>query len=307
MSVYTPLSKAEISDCLTHYDIGALAGYAGINDGVTNTIYQINTDKGDYILTLFEDLTASELPFFLDLMSHCSQRGLACPDVIANKNGETICTLKKKPAVILSFLPGQTQQQITPQMRAAIGKQLAKLHLATADFPESLSNPRGLAWMISTAKPLGSVLTDEDKALLSDEIEFLNQMDFSQCPTGIIHADLFRDNVLFVEDEISGILDFYYACNDVLAYDLAIVANDWCLDEDGEFSAQACEELLAAYEQERAFTEAEKVAWPALLRMAALRFWLSRLLDFHTRERNELIQIKDPDEFKRHLQRHRLT
>lgn len=307
MSVYTQLQRDEILLLLENYHLGHLEAFEGVNDGVTNTIYHLTTTQGEYILTLFEDLSADSLPFYLHLIEHHCEQGVPCPEVVKNKNGHAIMALKHKPAVIMTFLPGQTYEQINPTMRAALGRALAQLHQSGLSFPEKADNPRGLDWMRQTASRLHALLSDEDNELLHDELDFQSQQDFEACPRGIIHADLFRDNVLFDNDKISAVLDFYYACHDYLAYDVAIVVNDWCFDEAGQLSIKFSNGLLQAYQATRPFTDNEKRAWPALLRLAALRFWISRLLDYHSRESGELIQIKDPDEFKRILILHRPT
>lgn len=301
MSVYTTVEPSQLAVWLQNYPLGALRELRGIASGISNTNYFVTTDTGRYVLTLFEHNEAHELHYYLDLMAHLQADGVACPKPIASKEGNLLGELCGKPAALVSCLTGGSLEDPNPAQCAEVGLNLAKLHVSGRSFGETQGNPRGMAWWQQTIPMVLPVLSADDARLLNEE--FLLQVDFnrSSLPQGIIHADLFRDNVLFDGNQMSGMIDFYFACQDAMAYDVAIAVNDWCVYADGSFDEARLSALLAAYASCRAFTAEEKTAWPTLLRAAALRFWVSRLYDFHFPLPGELTSPKDPEHFRRIL------
>lgn len=310
MSVFTSVSIPQLQSWLKDYSIGELVELKGISAGITNTNYfvttQINGSQTKYVLTLFEHNTLEELPYFIDLMSHLAAHGIPCPKPIADKTGVSLHELNGKPAVLISCLKGSDVETPSMAQCAAVGTVLAKMHIVgqsfEAQFPQHDShNQRGIDWRIKTSAQVLPHLSADDQQLLNETLAFQAQLDTTQLPMGVIHADLFRDNVLFDGNEIGGLIDFYYACHDVLAYDLAIAINDWCVNADGSFDASRLEAMWNAYQAIRPFTPAEHTAWPAMLRIAALRFWLSRLYDKIYPQAGELTHAKDPNHFQRIL------
>ncbi len=306
MSVFTSVSFPQLQAWLKDYAIGELLELKGIASGITNTNYFVTTSQNKYVLTLFEHNSLDELPYFIDLMSHLAAHGIPCPKPIADKAGNSLHSLNGKPAVLISCLKGQDVTQPNVAQCAAVGRVLAQMHVASLSFDlqpnhHNSHNSRGADWRIKTAALVMPHLSAAEQTLLSDTLAFQATFDLSALPSGVIHADLFRDNVLFDGDEIGGLIDFYYACHDVLAYDLAIAVNDWCVEADGRFDQARLSAMLNAYHAVRPFSAAEQAAWPSLLRMAALRFWLSRLHDKIYPQAGELTHAKDPDHFQRIL------
>lgn len=304
MSVFTTVSPDELSRWLSNYPVGTLVSLAGIPAGIENTNYFLVTTGGRYILTLFEKLQPHELPFYLGLMAHLADHGVPCPKPIANLAGEFLGELNGKPAAIVSFLGGK--EVLAPQAPhcAAVGALLARLHLAGQSYPVAMANPRGPRWWRAVTPEILPFLSREDAALLQEEIRFQALHRLADVPRGVVHADLFRDNVLFEDQSIAGVIDFYFACNDVLLYDIAIAVNDWCLGGGGALDAARTSALLDAYGASRSFTAPERAAWPVMLRAAALRFWVSRLYDFHLPRPGALTHAKDPGHFREVLRRH---
>ncbi len=303
MSVFTSVNNQQLQAWLQDYSIGELVELKGISSGITNTNYFVTTTQSKYVLTLFEHNTIDELPYFIDLMHHLSTHGVPCPDPISNKAGVNLHMLNGKPAVLISCLNGQDITAPTSVHCAEVGRVLAQMHQAGQSFVSQYSgqahqNPRGADWRNQTAQKVMAHLSADDQKLLTETLAFQAGLDTSALPKGIIHADLFRDNVLFDGDKVGGLIDFYYACHDVLAYDLAIVANDWCVQADGQLDTAKVDALLQAYQAVRPFEQAEHAAWNGLLRIAALRFWLSRLYDQIYPQAGELTHAKDPNHFK---------
>lgn len=303
MSVFTSVSIQQLQAWLQDYPIGELVDLKGISSGITNTNYFVTTTQSKYVLTLFEHNTIDELPYFIDLMHHLSTHGVPCPDPISNNAGVNLHMLNGKPAVLISCLNGRDITTPSHVHCAEVGRVLAQMHQAGQSFASRYSeqahqNPRGADWRNQTAQKVMAHLSADDQRLLTETLEFQAGLDTSALPKGIIHADLFRDNVLFDGDKVGGLIDFYYACHDVLAYDLAIVANDWCVKEDGHLDTDKVDALLKAYQEVRPFEQAEHAAWNGLLRIAALRFWLSRLYDQIYPQAGELTHAKDPNHFK---------
>ena len=307
MAVFTSITEAELSAWLSDYSLGDLLELQGIASGIENTNYFVTTSNGRFVLTLFEILTASELPFYLNLMAHLAQHGIPCPRPVANRHNQFLGELNGKPACIVSRLSGKSVMQPEAQHCAAVGAILGQLHGAGQSFTESTPNPRAASWRALTAPRVLPFLSPQDAALLQSEIALHAQNTLAGLPQGVIHADLFRDNVLFDDMRIGGLLDFYFACNDCLLYDVAITVNDWCVNADGSLDEARTRALLTAYHAVRPLQEQERLAWPLALRAAALRFWLSRLHDLHLPRDGEIIRAHDPEQFKRILQQHIAT
>jgi homoserine kinase type II len=301
MSVYTSVSSEQLQSWLQQYPLGKLLDLKGIASGITNTNYFVTTESGRYVLTLFERNSAEELPYFLDLMAHLADHGIPCPHPVANSSAHYLGELNGKPAALVSCLRGSSLDAPDAVHCAAMGSVLARMHIAGQSFGSTMANPRGPHWWKVTSAAVLPFMDAADRTLL--EAELTHQAEFKSCdlPRGVIHGDMFRDNVLFEGTELTGLIDFYYACNDVLAYDLAITVNDWCVAPDGSLDPQRLQAMLKAYHAERPLTPAEHQAWPALLRAAALRFWLSRLYDLHHPRAGEMTHAKDPGHFRRIL------
>lgn len=306
MSVFTSVSVQELQVWLQDYNIGELVELKGISSGITNTNYFVTTNESKYVLTLFEQNSIEELPYFIDLMSHLAARGVPCPLPIKDKAGVSLHMLHGKPAALVSCLAGQDIEEPSIGQCVEVGKVLAQMHIAGQSFEEKFPqhdshNQRGIDWRNKTAAKVIPHLTADDQQLLQETLAFQAAFDISQLPMGVTHADLFRDNVLFDGDKIGGLIDFYYACHDVLAYDLAIAVNDWCVHADGSLDAPRLNAMWQSYQSVRPLNPAETDAWPSLLRMAALRFWLSRLYDQIYPHAGELTHAKDPNHFKKIL------
>jgi homoserine kinase type II len=304
MSVFTTVTADELGEWLRRYAVGTLVALKGIAAGIENTNYFVTTTRGRYVLTLFEKLKSHELPFYLNLMAHLSGRGIPCPEPIADRAGRRLGELNGKPAALVSFLEGRDIDRAQTGHCAQVGAMLAAMHLAGGDYRATMDNPRGRKWWQSVMPEIMPFLSEEDAALLREEVRFQSLYRFADAPRGAIHADLFRDNVLFDGDRLSGVIDFYFACTDAFLYDVAITVNDWCMGPDARLDAARLAALLDAYRGVRPFTALERGAWPVMLRAAALRFWVSRLYDFHLPRPGELTHAKDPAHFRRILASH---
>lgn len=306
MSVFTTVTPEQLSHWLRRYAVGELVDMQGIAAGIENTNYFVTTSRGRYVLTLFERLPASQLPFYLDLMSHLAHHGIPCPAPIADRDQSLFGTLNGKPAAIVTRLSGRPILKPGEHHCALIGAALGNMHLAAQSYAGQLENPRGLPWWRDTAPRVAPFLDSTRCKLLLSELAFQESANMQALPRGAIHADLFRDNALWDgppdTEALSGIIDFYFAGLDALLFDVAVTVNDWCTDAGGELDLGRLEALLSAYDNVRKFTVAERAAWPMMLRAAALRFWLSRLFDFHLPRAGELTHAHDPEHFRRILE-----
>ncbi len=305
MSVYTLVTTEELDGWLARYAVGTLVLQAPIASGIENTNYFVTTTKGRYVLTLYERLPADELPFYLNLMAHLARAGVECPAPEPDRSGALFSMLNGKPASLVTRVDGEPMLVPDAVHCAAVGAALGRLHLASATYRPRLTNRRGPSWWRQAARAVRSFLLAEQNEMLAAELKYLAGFAKVRMPRGAIHGDLFCDNVLFIGDRVSGIIDFGFAATDFLAYDLAITVNDWCIVNDGPEAGALIPELvdalIGAYEGVRELTSDERAQWPALLRAAALRFWLSRLYDLHLPRPGELVHAHDPAHFERIL------
>jgi homoserine kinase type II len=304
MSVYTTVTREQLGAWLNNYSIGPLVDLQGIPAGIENTNYFVTTAQGRYVLTLFERLTARDLPFYLNLQDHLARQGIPAPQPVADHHGAFLGELNGKPAALVSFLSGKDLTAPTSTQCAEVGAMLARIHAAGASYAGRLDNPRGPKWWKRVMPDIEPFLGDVDVALLREEVRYQARHRHDELPRGAIHADLFRDNVLFENGRISGVIDFYFACTDALLYDVAIAVNDWCVNGSRVLDAGRATALLDAYEKVRRFTPNERKAWPVMLRAGALRFWVSRLYDFYLPRPGELTHAKDPAHFRDMLAQH---
>ena len=304
MSVYTPVTEAELRDWLRQYSVGALLACEPVAAGIENSNYFVTTAQGRFVLTLFERLPAEELPFYLELMAHLARHGIPCPAPIADLSDRYLQRLNGKPAALVTRLPGRSLEAPAAAHCAELGALLGRMHLAGRSYAAYLENPRGPKWWRVAAREVTPFLDARKRALLEDEMAFQAQRRFPDLPRGPVHADLFRDNALFEDGRISGVIDFYFAGIDCLLFDLAVCANDWCL-ESYRLDAGRIGAVLGAYHAVRPFAPLEREAWPVMLRAAALRFWLSRLHDHHLPRPGMLVHAHDPEHFRQILESRR--
>jgi homoserine kinase type II len=308
MAVYTDVAAEELESFLAGYDLGDLLAYKGIAEGVENSNFLLHTARGSFILTLYEKrVAAGDLPFFLTLMQHLAARGLTCPQPVKNRAGKALGELAGRPAAIVTFLDGMWIRRPSAGHCGAVGEALARLHLAGADFPMRRPNALSIAGWRRLAESAGaradSVFNDLARTI-AKELDHLEQSWPRDLPQGVIHADLFPDNVFFLANRLSGLIDFYFACTDTLAYDVAICLNAWCFESDHSYNVTKGRALLQAYGKTRALSAAERAALPLLARGAALRFLLTRLVDWFAVPPGALVKPKDPLEYLRKLRFH---
>ena len=308
MAVYTQVADDELAAFLGAYDIGAPVSYKGIAEGVENSNYFLQTERGSFILTLYEKrVDPADLPFFLGLMDHLAARDIACPTPIHARDGEALRTLAGRPAAIISFLQGVSPRRVDIRHCAPLGGALAGMHLAADGFAMTRPNALSLAgWrpLFDRCGPRAHEVQNGLAGEIEQELEFLEENWPADLPTGVIHADLFPDNVFFLGDRVSGLIDFYFACNDYFAYDLAICINAWCFEKDGSFNVTKARHMLNAYRAVRPFSAAELAAIPVLLRGGALRFLLTRLHDWLFHPEGALVTPHNPLEYHRKLRFH---
>ena len=305
MAVYTDVAAEELADFLADYDIGELLSYKGIAEGVENSNFLLHTTSGSFFLTLYEKRVAlADLPFFLGLMGHLASHGIRCPQPVKMRDGETLGRLAGRPAAIIDFLEGVWPRKPNATHCAGVGQALAKMHLAGRDFSMTRANALSVSgWrpLFDQAASRADTLQHGLRQLVNDELDHLEKAWPKNLPEGVIHADAFPDNVLFLGDKLSGLIDFYFACNDILAYDVAICLNAWCFEADHSFNVTKARAFLSAYGRERQLSEAEQDALPLLARGAALRILLTRLVDWFNVPPGALVKPKDPLEYFRKL------
>jgi len=310
MAVYTEVSFEDLEQLLALYDIGVPLAFKGIADGVENSNFYLQTDRGAYILTLYEKRVADgDLPFFLGLMEHMARRGIACPLPLRARDGRQLVTLNRRSAAVLTFLSGISLRRPGVAHCAAAGAVLADLHKAGEGFSLTRPNALGLSGWRPLAEAIGNADGIEDglTALIAASLGDMEANWPRHLPAGVIHADLFPDNVLFMKDAVSGVIDFYFACNDFFAYDLAVMLNSWCFEMDGSYNITKGKALIGAYRAHRPISEAEAAALPVLMQGAALRFLLTRAYDWINHDESWLVRPKDPREYSRKLRFHRMV
>ena len=310
MAVFTQVSESQAQELLTHLQLGDLLELKGIQGGIENTNYFLTSSVGAYVLTLFERLTHQQLPFYLHLMKHLAHHGIPVPDPVANSDGDILLTLEGKPAAVVNRLIGSSELAPKPQHCHAVGEMLARMHLAGKDYNRHQPNLRGLAWWNETVPVVLPFLNASQSSLIQSELAFQNHIAqssaYAALPRGPVHADLFRDNVMFEGQgdalQLTGFFDFYFAGIDSWLFDLAVCLNDWCIDLDtGILHADKTAALLEAYQSVRPLIKAERHLLNPMLRAGALRFWTSRLWDFHLPREASMLTPHDPTHFERVL------
>jgi homoserine kinase type II len=306
MSVFTPVSDDDARALLEHYSLGALERLEGIAQGVENTNYFLTTTTGEYVLTLFEHIPREDLPFYVGLMDHLAHHDITCPAPMRRDDEEMLTEVNGKPAVIVTKLPGAARARPTPHDCRLAGEVLGAIHVAGVEYDAALENWRGAAWRESFAQKIAPKISRAEGDLIDSENRYQSMHDDSVLPQGIIHGDYFHDNVLWDGDGHPGVIDFYFACDDVLLYDLAIAANDWCVNPDATMDAARMAALIEGYEERQPLEALERELWPVMLRRAALRTWLGRLgynhfpLDSH-------MTIEKDHAFSRRLLEHHIA
>jgi len=306
MAVFTEVSETQANDLMQSLNLGTLTELRGIEGGIENTNYFATTTEGEYVLTLFERLTHEQLPFYLYLMKHLAGKNIPVPNPAANRDGDILHTLHGKPAAVVNKLAGRCQLQPQASHCAALGDMLARMHLAGADYHRSQPNLRGLAWWNETVPVVLPYLAPAQSDLLCSELAYQNHIAasaaYAALPRGPVHADLFRDNVMFQGEQLTGFFDFYFAGVDTWLFDLAVCLNDWCIDlPSGTHDAQRSQAMVSAYNAVRPLHAAERNLLPALVRAGALRFWISRLWDYHLPREAAMLKPHDPTHFERVL------
>jgi len=313
MAVYTPVSEVELKDFLSGYDLGCLVDYAEIGEGIENsnffvTLSSFNSspaENGRWVLTLFENLSEQQLPFFLELMSWLEKRDFSVPAPYPLKDNRLYCRLNGKLAILVPRFNGRSLDNPSPIHCKQVGRFVADMHKALESCPQVRKTPRSLVWMRDIEARLSRVLPASELNLVTQSIDHYEHIlpQLEQCPAGLIHADLFKDNVLFNGDKISGVIDFFHACNDILLFDLAVAANDWAINADGSYDEMKLTALIEGYQSVRPWQKSEARLWPHFLHLAALRFWLSRLesryLPGYQQASTQGDQTKNPNELKR--------
>ena len=314
MAIYTKVGAPQLNEFLADYDVGELKTHEGVVDGIVNTTYRVDTEHDGqtrrFILTLFEHWDFNDLPYFIEVMCHLSETKLPCAQPIADKRGVHLKTLRRQPTVLATCLPGATMVDVNDEQRRQVGAHLAAMHKALADFGFHRGDDRGLDWCAAQAAELMPLLDADNEALLRSELRHQTECDLHaahELPRGVIHTDLFRDNVLFEGDTLTGLIDFYSACDGALVYDLAVTVNDWCRNADHTLNAERARLVIDAYAAERKLQPSEIRLFNDALRLAALRFWVSRLTDANFPGKAGTVRAKDPEVFRRLLEHHRAS
>ncbi len=309
MAVYTEVAEDDLAAFLADYDLGAVTAFKGIAEGVENSNYLLQTENGAYILTLYEKrVNAADLPYFLGLMDHLAEKDFPCPVPVHGRDGQALRTLCNRNAAIITFLNGVSVHHPGPDHCREVGAGLARLHLAGQGFERERPNDLSLTgWetLFDACEARADELQDGLAQELSGELAALDEAWPDDLPTGVIHADLFPDNVFFLGDGLSGVIDFYFACNDFFAYDIAVCLNAWCFEADHSFNITKAHNMLAAYRSVRPLSDGELQALPLLARGAAMRFLLTRLFDWLNRVDGALVKVKDPREYLQRQRFHR--
>jgi len=307
MAVYTDISQNDLDQFLSLYNIEDVNSFEGIRNGVSNSNYLLFGKKNKYILTIFEEMTNDrDLPYFFQLMNHLNSKNIMCPKIIKDKSNNFSNILQGKQAAISSFLEGKSIEHIKPSHCAELGTMVAKFHNASNELKIYRENDLGvkkLETIIDSIEKISEKLNPSVMDIIHSEHEYLKNITFD-IPSGIIHADLFPDNIFFNKNKLSGIIDFYFACNDFYAYEIATCLNAWCFEQNNEFNISKAKALLSNYNLHKKFSSEELECLPLLARASALRYLLTRLMDFHTRQDSELIIKKDPDEYLKKLKFH---
>jgi homoserine kinase type II len=299
MSVYTNLSTKEVSKLLDEYNIGSLISYKGISDGITNTNYFLNTSKGEYVITIFEDITEAKAKKYLKLMNFFSNNGLCSPGIMLTKIGEVICTFKSKPCSIMERLTGKTITKTNLTLCKSIGNIVGNFHLVSKNYKNKINNSRDIKWVKESMKRVKPHISKDQYKLLSHSSKLFEKVFEMDLPKGVIHSDLFRDNVLAENNKVTGLIDYYYSFNGPLIYELAVIINDWCTNKDGTINATKYNGFLKSYNNVRRLTSEEKKYINKAMVAAGLRFYLSRLVDMIFPKVGEITHIKDPATFER--------
>jgi homoserine kinase type II len=298
MSVYTTVEPDQLNQFLRRYDLGEAVSFEPIAAGVTNTNYCLDTTQGNFVLTLYEHHSDDELDYMLGLQCHLAKRSVKCSQPLKDRRGDLYSSLNQRPAAIIGRLPGDVCARPAPVELALIGAELARFHVAGMEYQGIRPNPRGLDWMIAATDMLREHLGNNDQLAIAASLRAARDINFAELPQSAIHADLFHDNALFHAGELGGIIDFDYACTDSCVFDIAILLNDWCIDADNHLVDSRVGAILGAYQQHRQLQATEIDALPLMLRLTALRFWLSRLYDQVFPLSGDLTFVKNPGQFR---------
>ena len=298
MSVYTTVETRQLEQFLLRYELGKLCDLQPVAAGITNTNYYLDTERGRFVLTLYEHHSDSELDYILGLQQHLANRSVRCAEPVKDRYDKFYSSLNQRPAAIIHRLLGEVETAPAPRHCASIAAELARFHLAGGDYSGTRANPRGMEWILSALEALGTRFEKQELQNTMATLDKCRKHDLNQLPRGAIHADLFHDNALFLNGELGGILDFDYACDDSFVFDIAVLLNDWCIDSEGRLVSSLVNSAIDAYQQQRRLETMELDALPLMLCLGALRFWLSRLYDQSFPLGGELTFIKCPDVFR---------
>ncbi|MBB3192030.1 homoserine kinase [Halomonas cerina] len=300
MAVFTPLDDSQVAEFLRGFDAGTLVSLEGVPAGTENSTFFVTTDRRQLVLTLFEQGEHEELPFFVELLDYLDEHRLPVPGPLHDRDGIALHSLAGKPALLFPKLPGRHPKDPNLAQCRELGDTLGRMHRVSRHFPGHRPNPRDLHWLLAMYHKVLGYLSPQDQALMEDEVEIYQDVfgDAPDLPQGALHGDLFRDNTLFVGDRLGGLIDFYNGCTGDLLFDLAIVINDWATGPDGRLVADRHDAILTAYQAQRPLTDAERDAWPMMLRLTALRYWLSRLLVVYVDPPAHDLTPHDPDQFR---------